>query len=45
MDEPRPAGESVLAREFVLRPTERDPAFALARLGLLAQVLQRWTLR
>jgi hypothetical protein len=45
VDEPGPALESVLARELVLRAVERDPTIALARLRLLAQVLERWTLR
>jgi hypothetical protein len=43
MDEVRPAGEAVVAGDLVLRSAQTDPAFTLASLGLLAQVLQRRT--
>ena len=39
-DEARPAREAVVARELVLRRSEGRPPFALARLRLLAQVLE-----
>jgi hypothetical protein len=44
MHQVRPACEAVLERDRMLRLAQRDRAFALARLGLLAQVLQRWAL-